>query len=360
MFILEINEELIEACKDPGLVSILKIIQNGLSIVRIIVPIILIISMIWIITKMLVNPEEKKYVKLLRNSVLAAVIVFFIPTLLNLAMSWLDDSFSVTACWNVAKSQENLVNWNDPGEVKEDPNKKKLPTSSDVGYADEQKKDSTTTSSSTQKKKGSEAIITCGDYYNKKLIEAVKKGEKWVYSNSNKYVKQSGTFEQMLKGKIRGGNCASIANWAFRDMGIISNGEKFYGDSNGKIRHYNSGDKKIKSKLDKACKIIKTSGKSFSSLVKEGKVKAGDVIIGKGHTYVYRGGSQVFASGHDSKWHTDSSVKTEDSRKAVFEKWIINYKGTYDAKFKPTYIIRIKDDFVPKYYRDSKGNLIKN
>lgn len=207
---------------------------------------------------------------------------------------------------------------------------------------------------------GPEAMIACGNYYNSVLEKAVANGEKWVYSNSSKYVAQSGTFEKMLAGKIRGGNCASIANWAFRDMGLISNSEKFYGDGNGNIRHYNSGSKKLKSKLDKNCTIINGKKKSFGTLVKEGKVKVGDVIIGKGHTYVYRGNGTVFASGHDAKWHKDKSVKTDDSNKAVFESWVRKYKGTYDERFKVHYIIRIKDSFVPKYYRDENGNLVKN
>lgn len=207
---------------------------------------------------------------------------------------------------------------------------------------------------------GPEAMVACGNYYNSVLEKAVKKGEKWVYSNSSKYVAQSGTFEKMLAGKIRGGNCASIANWAFRDMGLISNSEKFYGDGSGKIRNYNSGSTKLKAKLDKNCEIINGKQKSFGTLMKEGKIEVGDVIIGKGHTYVYRGNGTVFASGHDAKWHKDKSVKTEDSNKAVFESWIRSYKGTYDEKFKVHYIIRIKDSFVPKYYRDENGNLVKN
>lgn len=207
---------------------------------------------------------------------------------------------------------------------------------------------------------GPEAMIACGNYYNSVLEKAVEKGEKWVYSNSSKYVVQNGSFEKMLAGKIRGGNCASIANWAFRDMGLISSGEKFYGDSNGMIRHYNSGSKNLKSKLDKNCTIINGKSKSFGTLMKEGKIEVGDVIIGKGHTYVYRGNGTVFASGHDAKWHRDKSVKTDDSNKAVFESWIRKYKGTYDERFKVHYIIRIKDSFVPKYYRDEDGNLVKN
>lgn len=207
---------------------------------------------------------------------------------------------------------------------------------------------------------GPEAIIACGNYYNSVLEKAIKNGEKWVYSNSSKYVAQSGSFEKMLSRKIRGGNCASIANWAFRDMGIIGSSDKFYGDSSGKIRNYNSGTKKLKSKLDKNCTIINGKKKAFKTLLKDGKVKVGDVIIGKNHTFIYRGNGTVFASGHDTKWHRDKSVKTDDGNKAVFETWVIKYKGSFDEKFKVHYIIRVKDSFVPKYYRDEEGNLVKN
>ncbi len=207
---------------------------------------------------------------------------------------------------------------------------------------------------------GPEAIIACGNYYNSVLEQAVEDGEKWVYSNSSKYVRQTGTFEQMLAGKIRGGNCGVIANWAFRDMGVIDSKDGFYGDSSGYIRHYHTGTKTVKDEFDKYCNIINGNKKSFETLVKDGKVKVGDVIIGKNHTFVYRGNGTVFASGHDAIWHKDKSVKTDDPNKAVFETWVRTYKGTYNGRFKVHYIIRLKDSFVPEYYRDEEGNLVKN
>lgn len=207
---------------------------------------------------------------------------------------------------------------------------------------------------------GAQAVIACGDYYNSVLENAVRRGEKWVYSNSSKYVAQTGSFEKMLAGKVRGGNCATIANWAFRDMGIIKKNEKFYGDRSGKIRNYNSGSTKLKLALDRNCTVINGGGRKFSALVKEGQVLPGDVLIGKGHTFVYRGGGTVFASGHDGKWHSDKSAKTEDSRKAVFESWVRPYKGSSDENFKVQYIIRVKDTFVPAAYRDANGRLVKN
>ena len=50
---------------------------------------------------------------------------------------------------------------------------------------------------------GPEALIACGNYYNSVLEKAVANGEKWVYSNSNKYVRQGGTFGDAQKENTR-------------------------------------------------------------------------------------------------------------------------------------------------------------
>ncbi len=113
MLILKIDQALIDACGDYGLASILKIIQKAMNWIQIIVPIVMIISIIMIITKMMTNPDEKKNTKALFNSVAAGVITLFLPFIVNLVMGFLDDSFSVTACWNVARQTENLVSWNE-------------------------------------------------------------------------------------------------------------------------------------------------------------------------------------------------------------------------------------------------------
>lgn len=209
---------------------------------------------------------------------------------------------------------------------------------------------------------GPEALIACGNYYNSVLEKAVKRGEKWVYSNSDEFVLQDGSFDEMLSapGKMRGGNCASIANWAFRDMGIIDGDEKFYGDSKGYIRHYNSGSKKLKDKFDENCTIMEGGEKTAKELMKAGKIKTGDIIIGKSHTYIYRGNGTVFASGHDGIWHKDELIKTDDPAKAVFETWVREFKGTYNEEFEVHYIIRLKKSFVPEYYRNKNGDLVKN
>lgn len=111
MFILEVDQRLIDACGDYGLASILRIVQKGMDIVQIVVPIVMIVSAIFILIKMVMNPEEKKTTKALFNCVAAGIIVFFIPFIVNLTMGLLDDSFNVTACWNVAEETEDMIEW---------------------------------------------------------------------------------------------------------------------------------------------------------------------------------------------------------------------------------------------------------
>lgn len=129
MFILEIEQNLIEACSDPGIVSILKVVQRALEIVHIVVPIIMICGATWALIRLVLNPEgqeQQKRFKALINSILAGVIVFFIPYVVNLIMVWVGDSFRVTACWNVAAESEDIINWNDKSGASTGENKKPI------------------------------------------------------------------------------------------------------------------------------------------------------------------------------------------------------------------------------------------
>lgn len=207
---------------------------------------------------------------------------------------------------------------------------------------------------------GVKALIGCGNYYNARLLSGIKNGEKWVYSNSSKYVAQRTTFDAMTQRRYKGANCASIANWAFMDMGIIPKGYRFYGDENGNIEHYNSGDTNCKKYLDAACEIINAHNKTFSQLYKEGKIKTGDIMTARYHTFIYRGDSSFFSCGHDAKWHKDKTAHTEDKHKAVFDNWVRSVKGSGNRNVKVKYIIRIKDSYEPKSYRNTEGKITEN
>ncbi len=96
-------------CNNAALASILYILQNILNLIRIVGPILAIISLAINITMLVRDPDDKKVPKKIRNSLLALVILFFVPTIVNAAMYILDDSYEISACWkqNVSKPAFN-------------------------------------------------------------------------------------------------------------------------------------------------------------------------------------------------------------------------------------------------------------
>lgn len=102
------------ACGDPAMAGFVLIIKRSLTIIQIIVPIILIISVCISLTQMLINPDEdKKPKKALINKVIAAVCVFLLPMIINVMISWVpDNSFNSTDCWKAASEGEGIISWN--------------------------------------------------------------------------------------------------------------------------------------------------------------------------------------------------------------------------------------------------------
>ena len=107
-------------CSDYTLATILSIIKRGLSLIQLIVPILLIIAGTFNFIKMLLNPDEKKTMKVFTISVMAAVIVFFLPFIVNLTMSVINvngdvgiqkngslTAFTISSCWEDAASSSD-------------------------------------------------------------------------------------------------------------------------------------------------------------------------------------------------------------------------------------------------------------
>lgn len=193
---------------------------------------------------------------------------------------------------------------------------------------------------------GALALIGMCEYYNDTMRSDK---DKWYNSNTTD-ISRVDTFEQMTKASIKGANCNNLTNWAMFDMGVYPAGHGIYGDANHKIHNYNDGSGKLKSEIDAACEVISTGGKSLKSLISSGKLQPGDILFGKLHTLIYRGDSTVFASAGDSKHH-------KDSKGMVFDNWVRKAKDTYNWKKDFYYIIRFKEDYVPRYYRDKEGEL---
>ncbi len=117
--------DVVTSCMDYGFVSILVILKRILMIMQIVVPIVLIVSCIWGLIKLLINPEEKKGLVYLRSKFLAALIFFFIPFTVNLALSWTETSFHVSACWHDAEEYKAELDSMEQYDVKTSTKEKK-------------------------------------------------------------------------------------------------------------------------------------------------------------------------------------------------------------------------------------------
>ena len=202
---------------------------------------------------------------------------------------------------------------------------------------------------------GAVALISSCMYYESVLQETTAQGQKWVYTNSSKYAPQNSSFDHLVEGGRFGVNCAMPASWAYVDMGIMEEGMRFWGDREGMFAKLD----KVKSSIEKAAVIKHLDGqKMFKELLEEGSVKAGDVFLCKGHTFIYLGDDLFFAAGHDGKWHTDEAAQTEDERKAVFESWVMPRESCINNDYHIFWQISFKEDYIPEFYRNVKGELV--
>jgi len=128
MLILETcSKTLGTCCNDAGIITLVETMRRILSFIQLIVPILLIVYASVELTKMVINPEEKKGLKKVTNKFFAAAIVFFVPVIINAFMQMMPSSFSIPACWEASKNNSELsrlksVEYKDPykGEKKKE------------------------------------------------------------------------------------------------------------------------------------------------------------------------------------------------------------------------------------------------
>ena len=104
-------------CTDGGLRSIMSFVKNSLTIIQIIVPILLIVMASIRIAQVVKNPDDKKAVGKIKTTVLAAIIVFFIPVFVNVLMYALGSTTELSSCWNNS-STSTSSGYMDPDEGK--------------------------------------------------------------------------------------------------------------------------------------------------------------------------------------------------------------------------------------------------
>lgn len=102
---------LVDLCSG-GLGTVFKMIKIGLNVIRFVVPIGLIIMTVIDVSKNVFNPDEKDTMKKIGTRLIAAIIVFLVPTIINLLFKVIEvgvgddykngDNLNIFECWESA------------------------------------------------------------------------------------------------------------------------------------------------------------------------------------------------------------------------------------------------------------------
>lgn len=135
-------------------------------------------------------------------------------------------------------------------------------------------------------------VVGCMEKYQRQLDADKAAGLDHVYSNSG----CSATFAIAVRKGNRKENCATIVNWALRDLKITKSGMYVYGRANGSL----SWSSETEAAIRAACDVIHVNGsKSVKQAIKDGTLQAGDIVTFQTmqHTNVYAGNNVWYDAG---------------------------------------------------------------
>ena len=93
------NVDFSRDCSSYGIMNIISLLKSILNLIHIIVPILLLIFLTIKITKLIVKPDDKKSKKGIINMILATIIIFFIPTIINAVFNMIGPKYDLSTCW---------------------------------------------------------------------------------------------------------------------------------------------------------------------------------------------------------------------------------------------------------------------
>ena len=100
--------DITDTCNNSILFTFLVIVKTILNLLHVIVPLLLILSLTISLTKLVQDPDEKKAPKNIVNSLLATVIIFFLPTFVNVVIDLVAGESDFGNCWRNASIKSNL------------------------------------------------------------------------------------------------------------------------------------------------------------------------------------------------------------------------------------------------------------
>lgn len=179
--------------------------------------------------------------------------------------------------------------------------------------------------------------------YEAKLQADKAAGIRWHYyrGKANEGGRQySQTFAEAVASNNRVSDCAILARWAMKEIGVIDRSTSFWWDPKKGGMVY-GGKSKAKSKEDlySSCYIIENVNKTPKQLEAEGILQPGDILCwtlngSAGHMNIYAGNSQFYDSGKNQ------STNTSQGGKIYFNTWMPE-TGWY-MNTKAAMLIRVK------------------
>lgn len=94
---------MLNSCDDFALINILVIVKRILNLVQLIGPLLSIVAMVILIINFITNPDEKKNVKKVSNCIIALLMTFFVPVIVDVTMGLLGETTKFSLCWRNAE-----------------------------------------------------------------------------------------------------------------------------------------------------------------------------------------------------------------------------------------------------------------
>ena len=292
MLIAACSKELSSCCHDAGMISLVSIVRNILDIIQIVVPILLIVYLSIQLTRMVVNPDEKKNMSRIRNQILATILVFVVPIIINAVVNMMPQTFQLAACWDVAaketimsKSQEyKKVHQEEAAKITEKIGDYERGTKKETGS-----KKAQNAGSSSGEYGGLAAGDAKGVLDGAAKVHKMYESQKWFYYNNLNQLKWN-DINYSTNNPSKATCCATFVGSAFLIGGVFTAQE---------INKYNYNSVLGINSLCQAHNWIKIS--SYSSL------QPGDIVImtapggsSPGHVQIYAGNGGWYNAGSTS------------------------------------------------------------
>ena len=270
--ILNCSEALGTCCTDYGLLTLLDILRQILDLIQLVVPIILMVGLAIQFTQLLINPDDNKKKKSLLNKFFAALLCFFVPFLVNLAISLVPadiGSFQLGACWDTARISREVLKKENSTYVSTTDKKPKSFILQPEDYDDAEVT-------------GGDGAVGDGSATGKAIVEYAKSfvGGRYCWGGKDPNVCA---------------DCSGFVSYVFAHFGInlISQTDSMWNQTN------------------------------MYTLVTDGKIKAGDVVMYNGHVGILTGNGEEMVHAASTR----SGIKISPSYKYRTVRGIMRIKG---------------------------------